>query len=64
MRAKLGLRDERPDDDDLVTDLLDLMTAQRVDYSTFFRALSSGGLEDPTFARLGRTVVGASRCRR
>ena len=50
MRAKLGLRDERPDDDDLVTDLLDLMTAQRVDYSTFFRALSSGGLEDPTFA--------------
>ena len=55
--------DRRAGDDDLVTDLLDLMTAQRVDYSTFFRALASGGLEDPAFAgwierwsaRLGET---------
>jgi len=50
MGAKLGLGDRRPGDDDLVTDLLDLLAAQRVDYSTFFRALASGGLEDPTFA--------------
>ena len=50
MGAKLGLGDRRTGDDDLVTDLLDLMAAQRVDYSTFFRALASGGLEDPTFA--------------
>ena len=63
MGAKLGLHDRRAGDDDLVTDLLDLMTAQRVDYSTFFRALASGGLEDPAFAgwierwsaRLGET---------
>ncbi len=50
MGAKLGLRDRRAGDDDLITDLLDLMTAQRVDYSAFFRALASGGLEDPVFA--------------
>ena len=50
MRAKLGLGDERPGDDELVTDLLDLMAEGRVDYTSFFRALSSGGLEDPTFA--------------
>ncbi len=50
MRAKLGLGDERPGDDELVTDLLDLMAAERADYSAFFRALASGGLEDPTFA--------------
>ena len=50
MGAKLGLGDRRAGDDDLVTDLLDLLAAQRVDYSTFFRALASGGLEDPTFA--------------
>ncbi len=50
MRAKLGLRDERQGDDELITDLLDLMAAARVDYTTFFRALSSGGLEDPSFA--------------
>jgi len=50
MSAKLGLADHRPGDDDLITDLLDLMAAERVDYSTFFRALSSGGLENPAFA--------------
>ncbi|MET0662711.1 MAG: protein adenylyltransferase SelO [Ilumatobacteraceae bacterium] len=50
MGAKLGLSDRRAGDDDLVPDLLDLMAAQRADYSTTFRALASGGLEDPTFA--------------
>ena len=50
MRAKIGLGDGRPGDDELVTDLLDLMAEGRVDYTSFFRALSSGGLEDPTFA--------------
>ncbi|WP_214401590.1 protein adenylyltransferase SelO [Pseudonocardia lacus] len=37
--AKLGLAEPDPD---LVTDLLELMRAQRVDFTTFFRALSAG----------------------
>jgi uncharacterized protein YdiU (UPF0061 family) len=39
MAAKLGLA---APDQELVTDLLDLLHAQRVDYTGFFRALSAG----------------------
>ena len=39
MTAKLGLA---APDQELVTDLLDLLHAQRVDYTGFFRALSAG----------------------
>ena len=50
MRTKLGLRGEHAGDDELVADLLDLMAATRTDHTSFFRALSAGGFEDPTFA--------------
>jgi serine/tyrosine/threonine adenylyltransferase len=40
MRAKLGLTDERPDDEHLFTDLLSLMQSQRVDHTAGFRSLS------------------------
>jgi uncharacterized protein YdiU (UPF0061 family) len=39
MRAKLGLREARPEDAGLADDLLGLMAAGRVDYTIFFRAL-------------------------
>jgi uncharacterized protein YdiU (UPF0061 family) len=39
MAAKLGLQEPAPE---LVNDLLELMRAQRVDFTTFFRALSAG----------------------
>jgi hypothetical protein len=39
MRAKLGLRETKPEDASLVEDLLTLMAASRVDYTIFFRAL-------------------------
>ena len=39
MRAKLGLGDPRPEHDELFIDLLELLKAQRVDYTSFFRAL-------------------------
>jgi uncharacterized protein YdiU (UPF0061 family) len=41
MRAKLGLAEHRPDDDRLVGDLLALLQARRVDYTSFFRALAA-----------------------
>jgi len=41
MRAKLGLADHRPGDDALIDDLLALLGAQRVDFTSFFRALSA-----------------------
>ena len=41
MRAKLGLRDDEPDDGQLIDDLLALLHAQRVDFTSCFRALSS-----------------------
>jgi serine/tyrosine/threonine adenylyltransferase len=40
MRAKLGMVDEHPDDPGLIADLLDLLHAQRVDFTMLFRALS------------------------
>lgn len=39
MRAKLGLQDAKPEDAALVSSLLELMAAGRVDYTIFFRAL-------------------------
>ncbi len=41
MCDKLGLREHREDDGALVTDLLSLMQASRVDYTNFFRALGT-----------------------
>jgi uncharacterized protein YdiU (UPF0061 family) len=41
MRAKLGLDEERPGDDELVTALLALMQEHRVDLTAGFRSLSS-----------------------
>jgi uncharacterized protein YdiU (UPF0061 family) len=40
MRAKLGLSEERPGDDALISDLLTLLEEQRVDFTSFFRALA------------------------
>ncbi len=41
MRAKLGLAEPRAEDADLADDLLALMRAQRVDFTSGFRALSA-----------------------
>ena len=41
MRAKLGLADARPEDGALVADLLLALQPQRVDFTSFFRALSA-----------------------
>jgi len=46
MRAKLGLTQSRPEDGALIGDLLELLAAQRVDYTRFFRALSAVSVED------------------
>ena len=54
VRAKLGLAEPRPDDDALVNDLLSLLERNRVDFTSFFRALSSP-------ARGDRWPVGVSR---
>jgi len=51
MRAKLGLIDRQPGDGNLVDDLMALLHAQRVDFTSFFRALSSSVLDDITPAR-------------
>jgi uncharacterized protein YdiU (UPF0061 family) len=39
MRAKLGLRESRPGDDTLLSDLLELMRGSGADYTNVFRAL-------------------------
>jgi uncharacterized protein YdiU (UPF0061 family) len=49
MRAKIGLG--RPEDDALVDDLLGLLLAQEVDYTSLFRALSSVVRGDAARAR-------------
>ncbi len=51
MRAKLGLADARPDDAALVDDLMAVLQAQRVDHTSFFRALSAAVRDDPAPAR-------------
>jgi uncharacterized protein YdiU (UPF0061 family) len=52
MGAKLGLQDRRGDDDELVDDVLQLLHAQRADFTSFFRALSSSVLGDATPCRV------------
>jgi uncharacterized protein YdiU (UPF0061 family) len=51
MRAKLGLDDVQGDKGELIDDLLGLLHAQKVDFTSFFRALSSSILGDATHAR-------------
>jgi serine/tyrosine/threonine adenylyltransferase len=51
MRAKLGLGDAQPADGDLIDDLLALLQVQKVDFTSFFRALSSSILGDAAPAR-------------
>jgi uncharacterized protein YdiU (UPF0061 family) len=51
MHAKLGLTDGAGADDALIDDLLALLQAQRVDFTSCFRALSSSVLGDPAPAR-------------
>ncbi len=51
MRAKLGLTDARPDDAALVDDLMALLQAQRVDHTSYFRALSAAVRGDAAPAR-------------
>jgi uncharacterized protein YdiU (UPF0061 family) len=51
MRAKLGLGDRRPEDGELIEDLLALMQAQRADFTSFFRALSASVRGDDAPAR-------------
>jgi len=40
MRAKIGIVNEEPEDEGLITELLDLMTKHKLDYTNTFRSLS------------------------
>jgi uncharacterized protein YdiU (UPF0061 family) len=51
MHAKLGLADGAGEDDALIDDLLALLHAQKVDFTSCFRALSSSVLGDGAPAR-------------
>jgi uncharacterized protein YdiU (UPF0061 family) len=51
MRAKLGVADGRPEDGALIDDLLALLDAQRVDFTSCLRALSSSVRGDAEPAR-------------
>jgi len=51
MHAKLGLADGAGEDDALIDDLLALLHAQKVDFTSCFRALSSSVLGDAEPAR-------------
>jgi serine/tyrosine/threonine adenylyltransferase len=51
MRAKLGLGDHDRDAGDLIDELLVLLRAQNVDFTSFFRALSSALLGDTADVR-------------
>ena len=51
MRAKLGLLTERPEDAELVRDLLAALQSERADYTGFFRGLAEpGGAAGPELA--------------
>jgi serine/tyrosine/threonine adenylyltransferase len=52
MRAKLGLADGAPEDGELIDDVLAILGSQQVDFTSFFRALSSAvrGHADPARA--------------
>jgi uncharacterized protein YdiU (UPF0061 family) len=51
MRAKVGVTDHRPEDGPLIDDLLALLHAQKVDFTSCFRALSSAVRGDAQPAR-------------
>jgi serine/tyrosine/threonine adenylyltransferase len=51
MRAKVGVTDRRPEDGPLIDDLLALLHAQKVDFTSCFRALSSAVRGDAQPAR-------------
>jgi uncharacterized protein YdiU (UPF0061 family) len=51
MRAKLGLGDAQPGDGELIDDLLALLHAQKVDFTSCFRALSPSILGEAAPAR-------------
>jgi uncharacterized protein YdiU (UPF0061 family) len=51
MRAKLGLAEGRPEDGALIEDLLGLLQAHKVDFTSFFRALSAAARGDAAPAR-------------
>ena len=51
MRAKLGLRSADPGDGKLARDLLDVLHAQQIDYTSCFRALSAVATGDVDVAR-------------
>jgi uncharacterized protein YdiU (UPF0061 family) len=51
MRAKLGLGDGQPEHDQLIDGFLALLRAQRVDFTSAFRALSSSVVAEPNRAR-------------
>jgi uncharacterized protein YdiU (UPF0061 family) len=59
MRAKLGLADAQEEDGALIDDLLALLHAQRVDFTSFFRALSSSvrGDTEPARSRFEQPVA-------
>jgi len=46
MCAKIGLATQHDDDTTLISDLLAIMTAQRIDYTQFFRALTDAATGD------------------
>ena len=59
MRAKIGLADGQGEDEALIDDLLALLQAQTVDFTSFFRALPSAVLADgaPARALLGEPAA-------
>ena len=59
MRAKLGLADASPEDGELVEDLLLVLHAQRVDFTSCFRALSASvrGDDAPLRALFGEPAA-------
>ncbi|HEV2777190.1 MAG TPA: YdiU family protein [Solirubrobacteraceae bacterium] len=59
MRVKLGLADGAAEDGELIDDLLMILEAQRVDFTSFFRALSSSVRGDAAPARALFSEAGA-----
>ncbi|MGN6893690.1 protein adenylyltransferase SelO family protein, partial [Neisseria sp. P0015.S009] len=43
IRAKLGLQTERKEDEELITDMFNVLQGRRVDFTLFFRHLSETG---------------------
>lgn len=51
MRKKLGIMNQQNGDEGLINELLDIMHAQKVDFTTLFRSLSSSVRGDSSLAR-------------